>query len=162
VALFLSTFRNRIDKKGRVSVPATFRAALGTQSFAGVVVYPAITDAYSALEGCGMDRMEQLKASIDRLDLYSEEHDAFASAIFGGARQLPFDPEGRIMLPEELIAYAGIGEEASFVGMGATFQIWAPGAFQVHQAAALQKLRAERRGLRLFRGPAEEGGGGHG
>ena len=161
MALFLSTYKNRVDKKGRVSVPAPFRAALGTQSFQGVVVYSALTDAYSALEACGMERMEQLKASIDRLDLYSEEHDAYASAVFGGASQLAFDPEGRIMLSDQLRAYAGIGDEASFVGMGATFQIWAPAAFQTHQASAFQKLRGERRGLRLFRNLADPGGGGH-
>ncbi len=62
VALFISTFVNKVDKKGRVSVPAPFRAALAGQSFAGIVAYPSFV--LSAIEACGIDRMEELSQGI--------------------------------------------------------------------------------------------------
>ena len=56
--LFLSTFTNKVDKKGRVSVPATFRAALSELSFPGIVAYRSFTAL--CIEGCGMDFMQRL------------------------------------------------------------------------------------------------------
>jgi len=156
VAVFLSTFVNKVDRKGRVSVPATFRAVLGGQSYPGIVVFPSFREAYNAIEACGMDRMERLSASVDGLNPFSDEHDDFATAIFGSAVQLPFDGEGRVMLPEHLRAHAGITDQAAFVGRGATFQIWEPAALEVYQREARRRAAAARDRLALDRG-GEEG-----
>ncbi len=149
MALFLSTFINRIDRKGRVSVPAPFRAALGAQSFQGIVAFPSLNENYHAIEACGIDRMEQLSASVDRLNPFSDEHGDFANTIFGDSVQLPFDGEGRVILPTHLIERAAIAEHAAFVGRGATFQIWQPDALHVFQAAARQRALAARATLSL-------------
>ncbi|HUZ72278.1 MAG TPA: division/cell wall cluster transcriptional repressor MraZ [Stellaceae bacterium] len=144
MALFLSTFVNKVDRKGRVSVPAPFRAALAGQGFAGVVVYPAIN--FGALEGSGIDRVQELTARVDSLPEFSEERDAISS-IFADMQQLPFDGEGRIQLPPELCDHAGITIEggAAFVGHGSTFQIWEPMRFERHQ----QERRSRARGVTL-------------
>ena len=63
LGLFLSTFINKIDKKGRVSVPATFRAALSQEDFQGIVVFRSYTQ--EALEGVGMSSMDVM---ADRMD----------------------------------------------------------------------------------------------
>ena len=94
MALFVSTFVNRIDRKGRVSVPATFRAALRTDGFEGIVAFPTLGQ--PAYEGCGMEFMERLSASVDELDLFSPQRDQLASVVFAEAHQIPFDGEGRI------------------------------------------------------------------
>ena len=144
VALFLSTFVNKVDRKGRVSVPAAFRAAVANLSFSGIVLFPAINT--RALEGSGIDRLEELSARVDALPEFSEDRDALSS-IFADAQPLPFDSEGRIMLPPELCEHAGIVLEggAAFVGVGKTFQIWEPGRFERHQ----QERRARARGITL-------------
>ncbi|HUB98078.1 MAG TPA: division/cell wall cluster transcriptional repressor MraZ [Stellaceae bacterium] len=144
MALFLSTFTNRVDRKGRVSVPAQFRAAVADQSFNGIVLFPAINS--RALEGSGMDRIEQLTEKIEALPEFSPDRDAI-SAIFADAQQLPFDTEGRIQLPLDLCEHAGIVLEgsATFVGCGRTFQIWEPGRFEPHQ----QDRRSRARGITL-------------
>jgi MraZ protein len=131
VALFLSTFFNKVDGKGRVSVPASFRQALTGQSFAGIVLFPAVK--FAALEGSGIDRLQLLSQRIDSLPEFSDERAAI-SAIFADAQPLPFDGEGRVMLPSWLAEHAGITETAAFVGIGSTFQIWEPERFQRHQA----------------------------
>lgn len=144
--LFLSTYHNRIDKKGRVSVPAQFRAALSAQEFSGIVVYASLM--HPAIEACGMDRILKINQRIEMLDPFSEERDAFATTIFGESAQLGFDSEGRVMLPETLIATAHLKEQAVFVGKGETFEIWEPKAFQAHVVRARELALAKRYQLR--------------
>jgi MraZ protein len=128
MALFLSTFENKIDKKGRVSVPAQFRASLSGQGFHGVVVYESFVN--DCVEGCDMSRIQQFSESIDNLDPFSESRDALATTILGCAVQLPFDGDGRIILPENLISKAKVESKAIFVGKGRTFEIWNPQGFE--------------------------------
>ena len=144
MALFLSTFINKVDRKGRVSVPATFRASLASQSFAGIVVFPAVN--LRALEASGIDRIEELNGRVEQLAEFSDEREAI-STIFADAQQLPFDSEGRILLPPELCEHAGIVLEggAAFVGHGSTFQIWEAARFEAYQ----QERRARARGITL-------------
>jgi len=144
VALFLATFINKVDRKGRASVPASFRQELAGLSFPGIVVFPAIKT--EALEASGIDRMQQLVERVGAMAEFSDERDAL-SAIFADVQQLPFDGEGRIVLPPDLCAHTGIELEgyAAFVGNGATFQIWEPGRFERHQA----DRRSRARGLTL-------------
>lgn len=147
MALFLSTFVNKVDRKGRVSVPAPFRAVLAAHSFAGIVAYPSFVSA--TIEACGLDRMEELSRGIDQLNPFGDQHDAFASALFAESHQLAWDAEGRVVLPDRLCEAAGITDLATFVGRGPTFQIWEPGAAQENQAQARERARSERDILRL-------------
>ena len=150
LATFLSTWVNKVDRKGRVSVPAPWRAALQGQPFQGVIVYPSLRAA--ALEGFGRDALEAMNRSqldrslasghvLDALTGGGEEHDLIET-IMGLARELPFDPEGRITLPRPLAEEAGISDEATFVGLGNRFQIWAPDRHTTHHQAALARARA--------------------
>lgn len=150
--LFLSTFEKSIDKKGRVSVPPAFRAVLAAETFNGVIVYPSFV--HGCIEACGMARMTKIYERIEALDPYSEERDAFATAILGSAVQLAFDSEGRIVLPESLLAQAGIKDAGVFVGKGATFEIWAKDAFVKHEAAARELAKKQRGALKSQAHPA--------
>jgi MraZ protein len=143
----LSTYVNKVDKKGRVSVPANFRAALSEQKYQGIVIYQSFVN--NCIEACAMDRIERLSDSIDSLDPYSDQRDAFAATILGGSQQLPFDNEGRVMIPEAALKEAGIDEKAVFVGKGATFEIWEPDAFEVYASKARELAKKERANLRL-------------
>lgn len=149
MALFLSTYTNKVDKKGRVSVPAAFRNVLSDQEFQGIVVYGSFVN--DCIEACSMSRIEQLNNSIDQLDPYSEERDAFAATILGGSLQLPFDGEGRVMLPFLLQQEVGIVEQVVFVGKGATFEMWNPEKFEVYAQKAKQVAKQGRAHLRLSR-----------
>jgi len=134
MALFISTFENKIDKKGRISVPAQFRASLSNQDFIGVVVYESFIN--DCIEGCDMSRIKQLSESIDNLDPFSPDRDAMATTILGCAVQLPFDGDGRIILPENLIQKAMLEDKAIFVGKGPTFEIWNSDRFNKYLAKA--------------------------
>ncbi len=140
--LFLSTYHNKIDKKGRLSVPAQFRAVLALQEFPGVVA--TVSPLHPCIEACGMNRILKMNQRMERFDPYSEERDAFATTLFGESVQLSFDTEGRIMLPESLVAAAKLSDEATIVGKGETFEIWQPKAFDAHAKRARELVREKR------------------
>lgn len=147
MALFLSTFTNKIDSKGRISVPAQFRMALSGTDFSGVVVYESFVN--SCIEGCDIGRIKQLSDSIDELDPFSETRDAFATTILGGSVQLAFDSDGRVILPPNLIKMANLKDKAVFVGKGATFEIWQPEKFDEYAKKAKENAKDNRNLLRL-------------
>jgi MraZ protein len=157
VALFLSTFVNKVDRKGRVSVPAGFRAALASQTFPGMVAYRSFV--HPCIEGCGMDFLERLSASADTLDAFSPELDDISSLIFADARQLAWDPEGRVVLPEDIMAHAGIEEACAFVGKGKAFQIWKPETYREVEADIRARALTSRPTLALRPRPAPGGEG---
>jgi MraZ protein len=152
MALFLSTFEKQIDKKGRVSVPPTFRAVLAAQQFNGMIAYASFV--HPCIEACGMDHLEKLNARIEALDPFSEERDAFATAILGGSVQLAFDSEGRVVLPEALLAKVGITGTGIFVGKGATFELWSPELFATHEATTRELALKRRLSLKSDAGSA--------
>jgi MraZ protein len=151
VALFSSTFCNKVDRKGRVSVPAGFRAALAGQSFAGIVAFRSLK--FPALDAGGYDRLEDIANRLDELAEFSDERDSLAS-VLADAHELPFDSEGRIVLPQALMEHAGLGEQVSFVGIGRSFQLWEPTRYQSHQDEMRERVR--QRGFTLPpRGPTK-------
>ena len=142
MSLFLSSYENRLDTKGRISVPATFRASLSSEKFAGVVLYRSFT--HNCIEGLSMSRMETLAGATDKMGVFDGTLDDLSAMLFADARPLQFDVTGRIMIPADLLAHAGITERAIFVGRGNGFQIWNPDAFRRAQADALARLRKSR------------------
>ena len=144
--LFLSTFQNRIDKKGRVSVPASFRAVLAAKilanDFQGIVAYQSPIN--NCIEACGMSRIIKLNERMDAFDPYSQERDAFVTTMFGESVQLSFDGEGRVAIPENLLEAVGLKEQATFVGKGEIFEIWEPKEFADYAKRARTLVQEKR------------------
>lgn len=138
MASFSSTFINKIDSKGRVSVPASFRAILTGQSFNGVVLYPSMK--VRAVEAGGIELVEDLRDQLDALAGQSDEYEALASML-PEMLQVPFDSEGRIILPPSVLEHAGIIESAAFAGYGRTFRIWDPERLRRHQQEMRELVR---------------------
>lgn len=153
VTSFISTYENKVDRKGRVSVPAAYRSALGTEAYQGVIAYPSFTD--PVIEAFGRSTLEELNRrrldqSLDGGDftqaLVGKSDDGLVETIMAISSELPFDGEGRIILPARLAEHAGITDRATFVGRGTRFQIWAPETYEKHQAAEVEALRARLSG----------------
>jgi len=144
--MFLSSFENKLDKKGRVSVPATFRSHLSSMGYSGFISYPSFN--HTALEACSQDRIEKLSASIDSLSPFEEKRDFFATSILSESVDLQFDSEGRISLSAKLLKHAKIKNSMLFVGQGQTFQIWEPAAFEKFKVNARKKASLNRASLK--------------
>ena len=144
--MFLSSYENKIDKKGRVSVPATFRSHLTSMGYNGFVSYPSFN--HSALEACSQDRIEKLSNTIDSLNPFEEKRDYFATSILSESVNLQFDTEGRISLTPKLLKHAKIKNSMLFVGQGKTFQIWEPTIFEKFRVHARKKSNINRGSLK--------------
>ena len=139
---FTGSFTFKVDKKGRISVPAEYRAILSAQADAqeaGILAFPWFD--YRAIRACGPELMEQIAASRSPTSVF--ETTPVDSALISAADlvPLPFDSEGRVVLPRDLAEHAGITDSAAIVGQVNYFEIWNPVSFRTHQAAR-RALRA--------------------
>ncbi len=144
--MFLSSHENRIDKKGRISVPAAFRSFLTTQGYNGFVSYPSFSN--PALECCTQDRIERLSDSIDSLNPFEEKRDYFATSVLSESSNLIFDTEGRVQFSKNLLEFAKIKNDILFVGLGKTFQVWNPKNFNKFKSFARKKALQSRSTLK--------------
>lgn len=141
MALFTGTHINRVDRKGRVSVPASFRTSLGKEDTAGIALFASFTQ--KAIEGCGTNLLDALAdRALANYSFYAGSVDNLATHIFEVTEQLAWDPEGRVMLPDDFLTHAGITDHAAFVGKGRFFQIWEPEALKAQRAADAARIAA--------------------
>ena len=144
--MFLSTYENKLDKKGRVSVPASFRSYLSSMGYNGVVCYPSFNNL--SIEACYQSRIEKLSNSIDSLNPFEEKRDVFATSVLADSVDLQFDSEGRISIPSKLLRHAKIKQTMFFVGQGKIFQIWEPKLFEKFKTQARKKSNLNRASLK--------------
>ena len=147
--MFLSTYENKLDKKGRVSVPASFRYYLSNLGYNGVICYPSFNN--SSIEAWPQDRIEKISNAIDSLSPFEEKKDYFATSILSESINLQFDSEGRMLLSSKLLKHAKIKNSMLFVGQGKTFQIWEPTTFEKFRVTAKRKSNIHRASLKWER-----------
>ena len=144
--MFLSTFENKLDKKGRVSVPASFRSYLSNLGYNGVICYPSFNN--NCIEAWPQDRIEKISNAIDSLNPFEENKDYFATSILSESTDLQFDSEGRILITSKLLKHAKIKNFMLFVGQGKTFQIWEPSNYEKFKVTAKRKSNIHRASLK--------------
>jgi len=144
--MFLSSYENKLDKKGRVSVPASYRSYLSNLGYNGVICYPSFNN--QSIEVWPQDRIEKISNAIDSLNPFEEKRDYFATSILSESINLQFDNEGRISLTSKLLKHAKIRSSMLFVGQGKTFQIWEPANFEKFKTNARKKANINRASLK--------------
>ena len=144
--MFLSTFENKLDKKGRVSVPAHFRCHLSNLGFNSIVCFPSFNQ--NCIEAWPQDRIEKISTAIDNLNPFEEKKDFFSTSILSESINLIFDTEGRILLTHKLLNHSKIKNKILFVGLGKIFQIWNPDLFEKFRATARKKSNLNRASLK--------------
>ena len=158
MSAFYGSVTNKFDAKGRISVPARFRAVVGDDALQGVCCFAAfVADAIEGYTGQGMERYAE---QIRKLEKYSVDREAFEHSVLGSTYDLTFDSEGRILLPEHLLKHARLlgASAATFVGLGDHFEIWEPQAYE-EKVAKARAIAAERRlMLDAPRGGTPQGG----
>ena len=143
--LFVSQFINKIDKKGRVSLPSQFRNALPKKSKNEIILFKSLK--FKSIEGCSSERINKIADKIEELDFFSDDQDDFATSIFSEIIATNLDKEGRFLIPENLKLYSNISNEATFIGQGHYFQIWEPQAATERQKKSRERLVREKRTL---------------
>ena len=146
--LFVSKYFNKIDKKGRVSLPSSFRSVLPKSNRNEIILYKSIKS--PSIEGCGVGRLKEIAKRINNLDFFSEDYDDFSSSIFSEIITTNIDKEGRFLIPEDLKTYANIKTEAAFFGQGHFFQIWEPNKGLENTEVSRKRLLKEKKSLRMI------------
>ena len=143
--LFLSKYLHKIDKKGRVSLPSTFRNSLPKENKNELILFKSLK--FPAVDGCSYSRINKIAERIDQLDIFSDDQDDFSTSIFSETVPTSLDKEGRFLIPEFLKIYSKIVNEVMFVGQGHYFQIWEPKAAIEHQKKSRQRIVNQKKTL---------------
>lgn len=116
-AVFLGEFQHSIDEKGRLAIPAKFRPPLAE----GLVVTRGID---RCLYVWTLDRWQELAQRMSKLPIVQENARRITRHFFSGAVDTKMDKMGRIIIPQFLREYAGLGDEVVVVGANTNVEIW--------------------------------------
>jgi MraZ protein len=143
-----------LDAKGRVAAPADFRRALDGDPIRGFYCLPSLRGPY--LECGGGDFISYIKEMMrDNLDPFDPDRDALETHVIAKIRSLPFDTEGRVVIPEQFREHARLAERVIFQGRGETFTIMPAEGAEERDAATLERAKAA---LLRLRNPKSGGG----
>tara|TARA_B100000945_G_scaffold219423_1_gene177133 strand:- start:539 stop:976 length:438 start_codon:yes stop_codon:yes gene_type:complete len=142
VSDFIGRYLNKVDKKGRVSVPAGWRPSLISKDFSGIIAQSSLSE--KAIDAYPRDYLELLQGKLDLNDPLLEENEYESTVLFGGS-VLSFDSEGRVVLSDSLRNEINLASEALFVGMGRRFRIWDPKIFNEYLGRAKSYMDKRRK-----------------
>lgn len=145
MAGFVSHFTNRLDKKGRVSIPAPFRAVLAKDGFDGL--YSIASPHSAAVDAGGNALLDEIQNRLETFSKLTADHDAMAMVLFGASETPKIDADGRIMISDMVRDHTGVTDEITFAGLGYKFQLWQPERFREHRAEAQKRALAMLSGL---------------
>lgn len=143
---FLSNGVNRIDAKGRVSVPGHFRAVLTKRGYADLYALKAL--GMPAMDVGGQDLLDRLESRVDQEDPFSQTWSDMSFHIHGDSQFLKLDQDGRITVTDFIRQHTGITTEVAFVGRGHFFQMWEPQRLASYSEEARARLTKLRQGTK--------------
>lgn len=153
---FVSKYVNRIDSKGRVSIPAPFRQILAEEGQESLFCSPCLD--MDAVDAGGAGLRREIDTYLDAFEAFSEEREILSTALLGEAEQLKIDKDGRVVLSDIIKRHAGIEDQAVFVGNGFKFQIWSPERYEAYHADATKRALALRKEMAAARRTRRDGG----
>lgn len=142
---FVSTYTNRLDAKGRVSIPASFRAVLVRDGFEGLYCCPTLDR--QAVDAGGNRLRDQIRESLGLFEAFSEDHEYLSTTLIGESEILKIDQDGRVILSDAIKDHAGIADRVTLVGQGYKFQLWEPDRFAAYREEAKNRVRDLRKRL---------------
>jgi MraZ protein len=142
---FASRFDNKIDAKGRVSIPAPFRTVLAKEGAEQLYCFPHLDQC--AVEAGGKRLVDKIKGILAKYPPESPEREDLEQVYFGEAEWIKIDSDGRAILSPRLRNFAGIGDQVVFVGLGDKFQIWEPAKYETFRKQARERVRLFRQEL---------------
>lgn len=146
---FLSSAVNRIDAKGRVSVPGHFRSVVQQRGYSELYAIRQLE--IPALDVGGLDLLDRYEQRIALEDPFVQTADDMSFFVHGDGAFLKLDQDGRITVTDFIREHTGITTEVAFVGRGNFFQMWEPEKLRAYGAQVRARLLRLRQGTK----PAE-------
>lgn len=121
--MFIGEYQHAVDEKGRLAIPVKFRKKL----VKGAVVTRGLDN---CLFVYAADEWKKLAVRLAALPFSQANARAFSRLMLAGAMDVEIDGQGRVVLPEYLRQYAGIGKEAIVAGLYSRLEIWDKAAWE--------------------------------
>ncbi|MCC6810074.1 MAG: division/cell wall cluster transcriptional repressor MraZ [Deltaproteobacteria bacterium] len=141
--MFRGLHEYTIDQKGRVSLPVRFRELLAAQNDERLIITTSIDPCLVAYP---LAEWQAFEDRLSRLPQFDPNVLKLKRLYVAGATECPVDKLGRLMIPQELRAYAGLEKDVIFAGMVKTLEIWSKDRWQqtrdVARAEAADVARA--------------------
>jgi len=115
--LFIGEYSHSIDHKGRLAIPAKFKKEL----LRGAVVTRGLDNCLFVYT---KNEWGKLAEKLSTLPISQKNSRAFARLMLAGAMDVSLDSQGRIILPEYLREFAGIGKQVVIAGLYSRLEIW--------------------------------------
>ena len=128
--MFIGEYSHSLDDKGRLAIPAKFRALLDT----GAVVARSLDN--QCLTLYPRKKWEEIAEKLANIPIGQKEARAFARLILSGATDIEFDKQGRINIPEYLIKFAQFNKKATVTGQYDKIEIWSEDSWLSYTQAA--------------------------
>lgn len=119
--LYVGKHQRNLDSKNRLTIPSKWRFEGDTED-----VYLALPDPSGCILVLPPQQVDKLYEQIESQLLSDEDAQEFQDKFFSQAVSFGCDKQGRINLPEELLAHSGISKEAVIIGRMTSFRIWSP------------------------------------
>ena len=148
--MFLGSNAHAIDDKGRLTLPAKWRAELAS----GVVVTRGLDDCLFVFPQA---KFESIAAEIDQAGIEFADARSWARYIAGMAEQIEIDKQGRILIPDNLRQFAHLNGQVVVLGVVSRIEIWNPEKFREnnHSVESNAPGVAERMGQIMKRAAAK-------
>jgi len=134
-AMFLGEFVHTIDDKGRLTIPARFRAELAT----GLVVTRGLDRCLAIYPMAEWEQLAERVKSLPMTDRYAR---AFKRLVFANASNLVPDKQGRVVIPPNLRDEIGLANEVVVTGLNNYIEVWNPEEWQ-HEREVASSTDAE-------------------
>ena len=130
MTFFTSEYESKLDAKGRLVLPARIKAQLPEGGGHELVIR-------KGFEHClilyPMVEFKKVFSKISGLSEFNEEYRKLQRNFFSGTVTVELDGNGRVLIPKNMLTYAGIDKDLILVGMGNKVEIWNPSSYEKHQ-----------------------------
>ena len=125
--MFIGEFGHSVDAKGRMAIPAKFRTSIS----GGAIITRGLDRCLFVFTA---KDWETLAVKLNSLPLAQANSRAFARLMLAGASNVELDSQGRILIPDFLRKYAGLGKNVRVIGVYKRMEMWDEGAWDEYRA----------------------------
>ena len=118
----IGTYECKVDAKGRLMLPVAFKKQLASVVEKGFVLKRAVFQ--PCLELYPMQEWESMMQSVNRLNRFKKKNNDFIRRFTAGVKSLDLDVSGRLLIPKDLVGFAGIAKEIVVTSAVNIIEIW--------------------------------------
>ena len=118
----IGTYECKVDAKGRLMLPVAFKKQLASVVEKGFVLKRAVFQ--PCLELYPMQEWESMMQSVNRLNRFKKKNNDFIRRFTAGVKSLDLDVSGRLLIPKDLVGFAGITKEIVVTSAVNIIEIW--------------------------------------